>query len=343
MPWPSCASIRHCETSGVTFFPVCSTPSEDMDAVTDTPLSVCKTLRGSHSQILSVTVHPYLSLVVGSVRTGELYVWDVDTGLLRQTLAGHTEFVRSLRFDPSGQRLATASDDTTVRVWDLNTGACLCALVGHTRCVYAVAWNHDGSRVASGSQDTTLRVWDGMSGVLQFVSADHDASVTCLASHPFEPIFASGSKDTRVKVWKWSGALLRELVSHSDSVSSLTATDRWLLSGSVDLSVCVWSWTSDACVRVLHGFHMPLWLNALSWSDARLVVLSQDLRHMRVTMDEWDTSKADPREWVRTHSVTHGSHFPTGPAIPEGGGLICTEPVLGDNQGVRALMVCVWS
>ena len=73
------------------------------------------------------------------------------------TLAGHTSNVRALAVLPDG-KLASGSDDKTVRVWDAASGACLLTLAGHTRAVNALAALPDG-KLASGSADKTVHVW----------------------------------------------------------------------------------------------------------------------------------------------------------------------------------------
>ena len=76
-------------------------------------------------------------------------IWDTATGKALFALKGHTGWVESVAFSPDGQRLASASDDQTVKIWDTTTSKEeLFALTGHAHSVWSVAFSPDGQRLA---------------------------------------------------------------------------------------------------------------------------------------------------------------------------------------------------
>lgn len=50
---------------------------------------------------------------------GEVVLWDAATGLLKANIEKHAKKVNSVAFSPDGKRLATGSDNGTVKLWDL--------------------------------------------------------------------------------------------------------------------------------------------------------------------------------------------------------------------------------
>ncbi|HEX3685561.1 MAG TPA: arginase family protein [Bryobacteraceae bacterium] len=83
-------------------------------------------------------------------------------------LSGHTKWVVAAAFAPADQRLATVSDDQTLRIWPLDDDApchtepLVCH--GHDSWVKAVGWSPDGQRVASAGFDGSLVIWNSRTG-----------------------------------------------------------------------------------------------------------------------------------------------------------------------------------
>jgi WD40 repeat protein len=75
-------------------------------------------------------------------------------------LRGHRGHTTAVAFSPDGSRIATASEDRTVRVWVAADGQEIVTLAGHTDIVRGVAFTGDGRALVSGGWDKTVRVWD---------------------------------------------------------------------------------------------------------------------------------------------------------------------------------------
>jgi len=79
-----------------------------------------------------------------------------------QTLEGHSDGVTSVAFSRDSTRLASASDDGTVKIWDASSGKCLQTLEGHSDGVKSVAFSRDSTRPASPQRQTTAQSRSGM-------------------------------------------------------------------------------------------------------------------------------------------------------------------------------------
>jgi N-terminal domain of NWD NACHT-NTPase/NACHT domain/WD domain, G-beta repeat len=139
-----------------------------------------------------------------------------------QTLEGHSSSVNSVVFSHDGSKLASGSDDHTIRVWDVATGQVEHTLEGHSDSVNSVVFSHDGSKLASGLLDYTVRVWDVATGQVEHVLEGHSSWVNSIVFSPDGSKLASGSFDCTVRVWDIAtGQVEHVLKGHSSSVESV--------------------------------------------------------------------------------------------------------------------------
>jgi hypothetical protein len=84
----------------------------------------------------------------------------VALGIPFATLIGHTGLVGSMVFSPDGIRLATASDDGTVRLWNVGAGRRRATLTRHTGPVRRMMFSRAGTLLATAFDHGAVRMWD---------------------------------------------------------------------------------------------------------------------------------------------------------------------------------------
>eukprot|EP00013_Stygamoeba_regulata_P024951 CAMPEP_0177665746 /NCGR_PEP_ID=MMETSP0447-20121125/21219_1 /TAXON_ID=0 /ORGANISM="Stygamoeba regulata, Strain BSH-02190019" /LENGTH=360 /DNA_ID=CAMNT_0019171861 /DNA_START=46 /DNA_END=1128 /DNA_ORIENTATION=- len=118
-------------------------------------------------------------------------------------LTGHGGEVHSVKFNPDGKTLASASFDKTIFLWRVY-GECenFLVLKGHKNAVLDLHWTTDGSCLYTASTDKTGALWDGETGQRAKKLAGHTACVNaCSPARRGPPLLVTASDDSKAKLW----------------------------------------------------------------------------------------------------------------------------------------------
>lgn len=217
----------------------------------------------------------------------------------RAVFRGHEQDVNAVAWSPDGTRLATASDDGTVRIWDAQGAAAPVVLTDlHGDRLHAVAWSPDGRRLAGGSRDGTVTVWDAGTRAALGVLTGHDDSIGALAWSPDGDRLATASSDRTVRIWDAeTHAAATVLTGHEQPVRDLAWSPgrRQLASASDDGTVRVWSLTPGGPTTELTGHQAGV--SAVSWSGdgRRLASVSEDRTALVWNIAEAEEEGGEPQ------------------------------------------------
>jgi len=233
---------------------------------------------------------------------GTLVIRNSEQALLA-TLTGHEDTVLSVVFTRDGTRIASASEDETVRLWRVAVapgdmrGA---ILARHEQPVLEVAFSPDGKRIASASMDNTPRLWDAASGEMLATLVGHENLAGSVAFSPDGTRIVSGSWDQTVRLWdSVSGELMRTLTVHESGVPSgrthllpsvaFSPDGTRIVSVSWDKTARLWDAASGDLLRTLKGHQSGVSSVVFSPDGARIAGGAPDGSAVRL----WDSTSGE--------------------------------------------------
>jgi WD40 repeat protein len=261
-------------------------------------------------------------------------IWEVSSGQQTGTLAGFTNDLVRVAFDPTaspGARQSlliagTARDG--IQLWDVASGQRVAArpLVGHTDDVTAAAYSPDGYLLASASTDETVWLWDAASGqpvrVLDAMGMSQGQWCACFWSLAFSPdgqTLATGSTDAAVRLWDvGTGELLDLSSAPVRLVDSLAFSPKGQLLAAGDDASNLWLWdlaaplSSDPWLRLDN----PPTVLSLSFSpDGQVLAAGSGFGVIRL----WDVTSGELlREMQASNNSVRATFSPDGGILAAG-------------------------
>jgi WD40 repeat protein len=130
--------------------------------------SIGKGLEGASALTVDMTADGTLLATGGTAEDRTVRLWSATAQEIRE-LGRHESYLENVAFNPSGNLLASGSNDDTVQVWDVASGEAVMSfqgdVPGRQQSFHSLFWLDDDTLAAAGS-DAIFR-WDLPTGELQ--------------------------------------------------------------------------------------------------------------------------------------------------------------------------------
>jgi WD40 repeat protein/serine/threonine protein kinase/Tfp pilus assembly protein PilF len=258
-------------------------PTSLSPAAAPLPPGLVQSFSGHNGDVWFVTVSPDGRYLLSGSQTGELFLWNRETGQLVRRFVGHENAVHSGVFSPDSRRVLSSACDQTVRVWDVETGRLEHTLREHRNWVSRVVLSPDSRRALSGGWDGLLCLWDLDSGKLLTSIPGHTAPIEGLAFLPDGKRALSTSQDHTLRLWDLERRAEVYRASAPVAQLALFPNGGWALTGGRDNVLRLWSVETGQELTRLKGHSMFACTVAITPDGRRALSGSHD-KSVRV----WD-------------------------------------------------------
>jgi WD40 repeat protein/serine/threonine protein kinase len=181
-------------------------------------------------------------------------------------------------FSPTGEQLAVASYDGSIKVWDIKTNRLLQSLEAHDGRVYDVEYSTDGKHLATAGHDKTVIVWLVESGNPLYKLEGHQEPVRAVAFSPDGSRLVSAGVDGTLRLWEVASArCLKILKGHKGKVydAAFSPDGKQIVSVGEDKTLRLWKLPKGKMIHKTIGHSKAAFAVAFS-PDGRWVASAGD-------------------------------------------------------------------
>ncbi|WZZ02667.1 hypothetical protein YC2023_088588 [Brassica napus] len=114
-------------------------------------------------EINAISADPQSASVFTAAGDSCAYCWDVESGKIKMTFKGHSDYLHCLVSRNSASQILTGSEDGTARIWDCKTGKCIKVIGSQEKKsrfrISSIALDESESWLACG-QGKNIAVWN---------------------------------------------------------------------------------------------------------------------------------------------------------------------------------------
>ncbi len=170
-------------------------------------LSVLGRIQASNKSARTIALHPENREVAVGFSDHHIRIYDIDSGMLKKTLEGHTNSVFTLCYTPDRSILISSGRDARLKFWDVRAGYLLMEdIAAHMYAINHITFSPDGKHFVTCSMDKSIKIWDAQRLKLLKVidkvrHAGHGTSVNRLLWTAHKGQLLSASDDRTISLW----------------------------------------------------------------------------------------------------------------------------------------------
>ncbi|CAO3675737.1 unnamed protein product [Rhizopus stolonifer] len=169
-------------------------------------------LSGHGRKVGQVLFHPTAENVLASASTDlTIKLWDIEKGIERQEITGHTEIIQDMSWNYNGSLLATTCRDKRLRIFDVRANKVVQEGAGHqgvkgSRVVWMGSLDRMATTGFSKMSDRQLNVWDtnDLSKPLKAEFLDTSSGVNMpFYDHDTKVLYVAGKGDGNIRYYEY--------------------------------------------------------------------------------------------------------------------------------------------
>jgi WD40 repeat protein len=136
--------------------------------------------RSGSRLVWSSIISPDNKITATGCVDGLVRLMDMSTGLLVDTLTGHTGQIRSLDFKSDGSVILSGSLDGTMRQWFVQNGMEVTIPINHGAQVLSCGYSSTGDTIISAGRDGSIKLWKN------YKSHHYEDTLDCIVKYPLK-------------------------------------------------------------------------------------------------------------------------------------------------------------